>query len=536
MQSLSKDTKMFTWTTLYQDLADKLLDWENRQSELVAFMSDLKNRGLTNLGVLDKDAHGNRFELTSVDPFTVFATFNRRISDDSRLAILGGWRELLASTAPMPKDFHGIPIVDNRQTWFFAYAAERQAGDIPALWRIFRIALKEDSLSNPEFESAFDTAVKVRLVKRRLSIGLYWIRPTEFLPLDEHTRDYLNVDVENDELNAQLYRSIIDKARSGFKASFTQISYDAWVRGRKPKPGDENPPKVPSNQPGEDLREDGHQRLHDLQLATGIPRLELERWLRALERKRQVIFYGPPGTGKTFVAQQIAHHLTGGTDGLHEVIQLHPAYAYEDFMQGLRPTTSEGGVLRYELAAGRFMDFCQRAVRAEAPCVLIIDEINRANLARVFGELMYLLEYRHESVPLAAGGPAFAIPANVRIIGTMNTADRSIALVDFALRRRFAFLKLAPSMDALRHYHRDNSNVNLVERLIRQVERLNEAINDPDYFVGVSYFMIDDLGGTLEDIWRLEIEPYLEEYFVGNREQVTPFTWTHMGPLLHAAE
>jgi 5-methylcytosine-specific restriction protein B len=182
------------------------------------------------------------------------------------------------------------------------------------------------------------------------------------------------------------------------------------------------------------------------------------------------------------------------------------------------------------------MDFCQRAVRAEAPCVLIIDEINRANLARVFGELMYLLEYRHESVPLAAGGPAFAIPANVRIIGTMNTADRSIALVDFALRRRFAFLKLAPSMDALRHYHRDNSNVNLVERLIRQVERLNEAINDPDYFVGVSYFMIDDLGGTLEDIWRLEIEPYLEEYFVGNREQVTPFTWTHMGPLLHAAE
>ena len=169
-----------------------------------------------------------------------------------------------------------------------------------------------------------------------------------------------------------------------------------------------------------------------------MERTEVERWIRAIQRKKQAIFYGPPGTGKTYVARLIARHLIGGGDSFAEVLQFHPSYAYEDFIQGLRPKALKGGGLEYAMVPGRFKDICERARECKGACVLVLDEINRANLARVFGELMYLLEYRAESVPLA-GGERFQIPENALIIGTMNTADRSIALVDHALRRRFAF-------------------------------------------------------------------------------------------------
>jgi 5-methylcytosine-specific restriction protein B len=120
---------------------------------------------------------------------------------------------------------------------------------------------------------------------------------------------------------------------------------------------------------------------------------------------------------------------------------------------------------------GRFKEFCREAAKRRSPCVLIVDEINRANLSRVFGELMYLLEYRKEEVPLAGGGK-FRIPENVRLIGTMNTADRSIALVDHALRRRFAFLELYPDYELLRKYHSTTGFP--VDNLIGELMKLNQ--------------------------------------------------------------
>jgi len=156
--------------------------------------------------------------------------------------------------------------------------------------------------------------------------------------------------------------------------------------------------------------------------------------------------------------------------------------------------------------------------------VLIIDEINRANLSRVFGELMYLLEYRERAIPLAGGG-FFKIPANVRLIGTMNTADRSIALVDHALRRRFAFIALHPDYDLLRRYHEREQTGFPIEGLIGVLQRLNQQINDPHYAVGVTFFLTPHLVAELEDIWRMEIEPYLEEYFFDQPRQVADFRW-----------
>ncbi|MBK7893912.1 MAG: AAA family ATPase [Anaerolineaceae bacterium] len=262
---------------------------------------------------------------------------------------------------------------------------------------------------------------------------------------------------------------------------------------------------------------------------TGLPQDDLDRWLRAIGRKGQAILYGPPGTGKTFLAQKLAQHLTQAQDGFWEMVQFHPAYAYEDFVQGIRPFTDESGTLHYSLVPGRFLDFCQRASQHDGVCVLIIDEINRANLAAVFGELMVLLEYRDASIPLASGG-SFQIPANVRLIGTMNTADRSIALVDHALRRRFAFIHLPPNYNVLRQFQA--SHAYDAEPLIKLLQRLNRQIADPHYFVGITFFLEENLREQLPDIWQLEIEPYLEEYFFDQPDQIAAFRWAKIASQL----
>lgn len=252
---------------------------------------------------------------------------------------------------------------------------------------------------------------------------------------------------------------------------------------------------------------------------------QIGRWTRAIKRKGQAILYGPPGTGKTYIAEHLARHLISKGDGFVEIVQFHPSYAYEDFIQGIRPQIiDQGKILTYPMVSGRFLDFCRRAKMKKDKCVLIIDEINRANLSRVFGELMYLLEYRNAEIPLSGSG-TFSIPENVLIIGTMNTADRSIALVDHALRRRFAFLELEPNYETITKFFEDKSFN--PEGLIKILQRLNSQINDKHYEVGISFFLVEDgdLSEFLEDIWRMEIEPYLEEIFFDQQEKLDNFRW-----------
>jgi len=254
----------------------------------------------------------------------------------------------------------------------------------------------------------------------------------------------------------------------------------------------------------------------------------INAWIQAIERKGQAILYGPPGTGKTFLAEHLASYLVSSSegDGFVDLVQFHPAYAYEDFMQGIRPLACpEDSTLVYSVVPGRFLEFCRKAQDRKGTCVLIIDEINRANLASVFGELMYLLEYRNRDINLAIGSEKFKIPENVRIIGTMNTADRSIALVDHALRRRFAFIKLQPDYEVLRRYHLKENTGFPVDRLIPVLEKINSKINDPNYEIGISFFLKKDLMDQIESIWKVEIEPYLEEYFFDKLQNAENFRW-----------
>jgi 5-methylcytosine-specific restriction protein B len=175
------------------------------------------------------------------------------------------------------------------------------------------------------------------------------------------------------------------------------------------------------------------------------------------------------------------------------------------------------------MVPGRFVEFCEEAATRSGASVLVIDEINRANLSQVFGELMYLLEYRDRDLPLA-GGRRLRIPPNVRIIGTMNTADRSIALVDHALRRRFAFLRLDPSVDVLTAYH-ERRGVD-VSGLAGVLTELNATIADPHSAVGISFFLREQLDEHLEAIWESEIEPYVEELLYDRRKDVERFRWS----------
>lgn len=249
-----------------------------------------------------------------------------------------------------------------------------------------------------------------------------------------------------------------------------------------------------------------------------------------LLEKRQIILYGPPGTGKTHVARHLGRWLTGLAGPPPErltVIQFHPAYSYEEFIEGIRPESHERGgrhYVDYPPRPGVFVRFCRAAERREGVCVFIIDEINRGNIPRIFGELMLLLEYRDEAVPLPFSGGRFRIPPNVYLIGTMNTADRSIALVDFALRRRFHFFRFPADPDLFdRWLARHPSPPPYLGALYRRLAM--EAIDDPDYAIGPGVFMRDLDEAGLARLWRRGIMPYLEEYYVDQPARAQLWAW-----------
>ena len=257
-----------------------------------------------------------------------------------------------------------------------------------------------------------------------------------------------------------------------------------------------------------------------------LPREWLAETVDLLNEKRQIVLYGPPGTGKTYLAQELCKTLVLDAGGEYEIVQFHPSYAYEDFFEGLRPRLDVGssGAVTFELVPGPLRRMARRAEEAPSkPFVLIIDEINRANLAKVFGELYFLLEYRGQHVALQYSADTFRLPRNLFVIGTMNTADRSIALVDAAMRRRFAFQGLFPGASPVREMlGRWLEREGLPSEPARLLHALNEAIADEDVAVGPSYLMTPRVGkpGGLERIWRTGILPLLAEHYSGEGRNI----------------
>ena len=213
------------------------------------------------------------------------------------------------------------------------------------------------------------------------------------------------------------------------------------------------------------------------------PFINEEKFLKMvsqLHRKKNIILEGAPGVGKTFLARKIAYQLIGEVrDENIEMIQFHQSYSYEDFIQGIRPSENGG----FEVRNGIFYNLCQKARHSDSPFVLIIDEINRGNLSKIFGEMMMLIEADKRSEKYAVKltyseeGDKFYIPANVYIIGCMNTADRSLAIVDYALRRRFAFCQIQPEFnEVFQEFLSDKIGKQNAEKIIIRLRRVNEMI------------------------------------------------------------
>lgn len=294
-----------------------------------------------------------------------------------------------------------------------------------------------------------------------------------------------------------------------------------------------NDPYVAQVTPNQgELDMDTSPEISELAAATFMDVDQLEDLLEIIKGKRQIILEGPPGSGKTFVANKIARYLSGNQlegdpDDRMAVVQFHQTYGYEDFVQGIRPLTGEDGQLRYELRPGVFRQLCEKAaLDSTSNYVVLIDEINRGNISRILGELLYLLEYREESVRLAyseADDGLFSIPSNVFLIGTMNTTDRSLTQIDYALRRRFYFYRLMPTegdkAPVLERWadHQGlggDEKESLLNLFVKLNQRLTEKL-DEHFQVGHSYFMVDGIEkqSVKEHLFKWAIMPLLEEYF-----------------------
>ncbi len=245
------------------------------------------------------------------------------------------------------------------------------------------------------------------------------------------------------------------------------------------------------------------------------------------KRKPQIIFQGPPGTGKTFVARKLAARLAGSPERVR-LVQFHPSYAYEDFVQGFRPKLINGQP-GFELTDGPLLDMAERArVNPDAKHFLVIDEINRGNLAKVFGELYFLLEYRDTDMRLQYSDRPFSLPDNLYIIGTMNTADRSIALVDLVLRRRFHFVEFHPDKPPIKGLLRRwlGKNAPSMEWVASVVDRANEELGDDnsEAAIGPSYFMKPGLTNEQVGlIWEHNVLPYVQEQLYGQPDLLAEF-------------
>jgi 5-methylcytosine-specific restriction protein B len=267
---------------------------------------------------------------------------------------------------------------------------------------------------------------------------------------------------------------------------------------------------------------------------THLPVDYLAQLIRLLDDKGQIVLYGPPGTGKTFVAQALAEAICERDSSRTGLVQFHPSTTYEDFFEGIRPRTDAEGRIHYEVRPGPLARYAELAhARPDKKFVLVIDELNRANLPKVLGELLFLLEYRNrEALTLYRADTPFSLPRNLWFIATMNTVDRSVAVIDSAMRRRFHFVPFypdrAPVADVLAAMCADNEA--WIAELVAAVNaELVDDLGGRDHQLGASHFIrCDRTIGGLEQVWTFTIEPLIEDQFYGQEDRVERYRWANV--------
>jgi 5-methylcytosine-specific restriction enzyme B len=557
-----KQHKRFRWARFYQAIADGLLSHRADRSQLIAFLQQLQP-SVEGLGLLSGDqfTDGSKGFIQDIDPFTLLGLFNRGIKDSNRQAIAAALAYFLGVEEAVPESFEGIPVLNNKMSWFFPYAKDRDPAQIDVLWQVFQsgLALAEGGTEQAidTFSRDFDAAMAYYGVAWNLTFGLYWCRPWSFLSLDGRSRGYISEKLRlpigrnspKNRCNAADYLQLIESLKQRFEEpdfsvhSFPDLSLEAWTyTGIAPEPDDES----------EDDDENGHEEDDtavvepvtpvtpygiDNIVADGcfLPRGELERILRRLRDKKNLILQGPPGTGKTWLAKRLGMALVGHVVQEPQLrsVQFHPNLSYEDFVRGWRPSGS-GGLVLHE---GVFMQMVKAALEHPSQThVLMIEEINRGNPAQIFGELLTLLEAGkrtpRDAMQLCYPDPdgnhrPVYVPENMVVIGTMNIADRSLALVDMAFRRRFAFLDLEPCLgNAWREWVVGTIQLEATaaDTIQQRLEQLNSTISADSrlgkaFRIGHSYVTPNQsLDGRSSRDWfaevvATELRPLLHEYW-----------------------
>ncbi|EGR0547564.1 AAA family ATPase [Vibrio cholerae] len=558
------DKQRFKWTQFYEEFADKLLAYKDDRASLMAAIHDLPKK-IESISVLqDQPEEGTKELLSDICPFTVFGLFNRGITDANRIAIANELADFLQVETPVPNSFEGIPVVNNQRSWFFGYKYRRGEHDIDTLWNLFEAAIEHANNSETDtaeaLYDAYETATKCWGTGWNLSMGLYWIRPWKYLTLDGQSQTYITKKLgleigkngEKGRCSSKDYFGLIDDLETRFQEdaypvhSFPELSLSAWLF----KDTDTSAHPNATDLDGEELSAEEDEvavqtapiepyTIDDI-IADGcfLERENIAKIITQLRHKKNLILQGPPGTGKTWLAKKLAYALMGQKDeNFLRAVQFHPNLSYEDFVRGWRPS-GEG---KLTLVDGPFLEMINEAKKdASSKHVVVIEEINRGNPAQIFGEMLTLLEADKrtpsEALELSyrrAEGERVHIPANIYVIGTMNIADRSLALVDLALRRRFAFFELKPTLgEAWRNWVHskagiDNDFLQLIEQRI--VSLNNEISKDrnlgPQFKIGHSYVTpplntkIEDAAAWFQGVVETEIGPLLEEYWFDDIER-----------------
>lgn len=634
----------FSWIPFYMEMADKLLAFKNNRKALVDIMYSLDSQYVSYIHTNDGGLYPD------IDPFTFFGIFNRGNSFEKRKKIAAFFKERLGVKAEVPENYEGIPIVFAVKSCFCW--SENIDTNIQPLWNLFEAVLKKEQ---EKIENLFDIVCKQKGIKWNITMGLFWIRPYEYIALDSCNQSYLqskglNVFSEKN-LNAAHYFAFLNEIKQKMRANELQettipaISYHAWQSNK-------NNNKVVETQ-----------NMNDFSESKEMKTSKYQAYIDLLKQTHNLVFTGAPGTGKTHMAREIAKEM--GAESMF--VQFHPSYDYTDFVEGLRPIDNGEGHIVFERKDGVFKEFCRKAVQnlidssksveelsdethwkmlleefvndaidnattfktvngsefvitgmtesyvsilneqnakasilnvsiheiltllfneitleyvrdirkyfgrmfgtqadsytfvivkkirekhqsasankvnqkhssriQERDYVFIIDEINRGEASKIFGELFYAIDpgYRDDTdnpvqtqyqnlIPTSdVFAKGFYVPRNVYILATMNDIDRSVESMDFAMRRRFTWKEIKPECteDML-----DNLGQSLADSAKETMHRLNNEIVATDglgaaYSVGPAYFMkIKDLKGDFSALWNMNIEPLLREYLRGFR-------------------
>lgn len=530
---------MFDWIPFYTELAQKLTTYKDNPQELASLIYDNFDRD-SEIKFLH-DADGSDFN--EIDPFSVFSIINR--NTPNRGSLIEKMKRLFDIKAKVPTSYDGIPVqfLQNASFRCFSKDLSVDGKDIERLWALFVEAQTEE----PEIEQLFDDTLKQKSIGiTKLTTGLFYIQPNRYLSLDKNNCEYLAYYGINAKVSAnmhyaeyaELLHEIHDKMDNGEikEHSLPEFSANAYTHSYTEKLSEED-------------RYFG----------------EIAELLRY---KKNIIIEGAPGVGKTYNLPQIIVRLCypalKGLTGEEiskrfeelkknkqvEYVTFHQSMDYEDFVEGFRPDNSNESI-SYEIKPGIFKTICNRANGPQTnniydagkpetattnilpPYVLVIDEINRGNMDKIFGELITLIEADKRKggtspieVRLPYSQEMFSVPSNLYIIGTMNTADRSLDTLDYAMRRRFGFVKFLPqSLEA------QGFNSTLFEEVAKlfignyddyeqdhnvapiRSDYLADDINPTDVWIGQSYFIMDDNGKDCTELRiKYEIIPILEEY------------------------